>query len=81
MKTFTSALLKLFSFSWWNFIAFFYFKGAFGTKLKSQFILLFGLFLLLYMSLTARFGTIHESHCTISLLLLSIVLSVKSFQF
>ena len=35
---------------------------AFGSKLKSQFILLFNLFLLLFMSPTALFGTIHEFH-------------------
>ena len=35
-------------------------------KLKSQLILLFSLFLLLFMGLTALFGTIHGSHCTIS---------------
>ena len=39
-------------------------KCSFGTKLKSHFILLFNLFLLLFMSLTALFYTIHKSHCT-----------------
>ena len=41
-------------------------KCAFGFKLKSQLILLFSLFLQLFMSPTALFGTIHGSHCTIS---------------
>ena len=41
-------------------------KCAFGSKLKNQFILLFSLFLLLFMDLTALFGIIHGSHCTIS---------------
>ena len=39
---------------------------AFGSKFKSQLILLFSLFLLLFMGLTAFFSTIHRSHCTIS---------------
>ena len=38
----------------------------FGFKLKSRLILLFSLFLLLFMGLTALFGTIYESHCIIS---------------
>ena len=38
----------------------------FGSKLKSQFILLFSLFLLLFMGPTAFFGIIHGSHCVIS---------------
>ena len=38
----------------------------FGSSLKTQLILLFSLFLLLFMGLTALFGTIYESHCTIS---------------
>ena len=41
-------------------------KCVFGYKLKSQPILLFSLFLLLFISLTTLFGTIHESYCTIS---------------
>ena len=41
-------------------------KCAFGFKLKSQFILLFSLFLQLFMSPTALFGTICGSHYTIS---------------
>ena len=41
-------------------------KCSFGTKLKSHFILLFNLFLLLFMGLTALFYIIHKSHCTIS---------------
>ena len=36
-------------------------------KLKSQFILLFNLFLLLLIDPAALFGTIHGSHCTIQL--------------
>ena len=36
------------------------------SKLKSQFILLFNLFFLLFLSSTAFFGTIHESYYTIS---------------
>ena len=39
---------------------------AFGNTYFCQPILLFNLFLLLFMSLTAFFGTIHGSHCTIS---------------
>jgi len=35
-------------------------------KLKSQFILLFSFFLLLFMGPIALFGTIYEFHCTIS---------------
>ena len=35
-------------------------------KLKSQLILLFNLFLLLFMDLTVLFGTIYGSYCTIS---------------
>ena len=42
------------------------FKCVFGSKLKSQLILLFSLFLLLFMGLIALFDTIYESHCTIS---------------
>ena len=38
----------------------------FASKIESQFILLFSLFLLLFMSSTALFGTFHESHCIIS---------------
>ena len=34
-------------------------------SLKSQLILLFSLFLLLFMDSIALFGTIHEFHCTI----------------
>ena len=41
------------------------FTYAFGFKLKSQFILLFSLFLLLFICPIALFGTIHESYCTI----------------
>ena len=41
-------------------------KCAFGFKLKSQIILLFSLFLLLFMGFTALFGTTHRSHCTFS---------------
>ena len=41
-------------------------QRVFGSNLKSQLIFLFSLFLLLFMSLTALFGTIHKSHCTIS---------------
>ena len=36
-----------------------------AQNLKSQLILLFSLFLLLFMSPIALFGTIHGSHCTI----------------
>ena len=39
---------------------------GFGSKLKSQFILLFYLFLLLFMDSTALFGTFHGFYCTIS---------------
>ena len=39
---------------------------VFDFSLKSQFILLFSLFLLLFMSLIALFDTIHGYHCTIS---------------
>ena len=39
---------------------------AFGSKFKSQLILLFSLFLLLFMGLIALFGTIYGSHYTIS---------------
>ena len=39
---------------------------VFGYKLKNQPILLFSLFLLLFMSLTTSFDTIHEFHCIIS---------------
>ena len=39
---------------------------AFGSKIKSQLILLFSLFLLLFMGLIALFGTIYGSHYTIS---------------
>ena len=39
---------------------------AFGSKLKSQLILLFSLFLLLFMDPTALFGTIHGFYYTIS---------------
>ena len=42
-------------------------KCAFGFSLKSQLILLFSLFLLLFIDPTALFGTIHRSHCTIQL--------------
>ena len=41
-------------------------KCAFDSKLKSQFILLFILFLLLFIGLTALFDTIHKFHYTIS---------------
>ena len=39
---------------------------AFGMKWKIKIILLFNLFLLLFMGLTALFGTIHGSYSTIS---------------
>ena len=41
-------------------------KCTFGSNLKSQLILLFSLFLLLFMSPITLFGTIHEPNCTIS---------------
>ena len=41
-------------------------KCLFGFRLKSQLIILFSLFLLLFMSLIALFDTIHESHYAIS---------------
>ena len=41
-------------------------KCWFGKKLFFQFILLFSLFLLLFMGLTAFIGTIHGSHYIIS---------------
>ena len=58
-------------------------KVAFDIGLKSQFILLFNLFLLLFMSPTELFGIIHGSYFTISanFLPLSIVFSAKNFQF
>ena len=37
-------------------------KVAFGISLKSQFFLLFSLFLLLFMGPIALFGTIYRSH-------------------
>ena len=40
-------------------------RCSFGKNYFCQLILLFSLFLLLFMSSTALFGTIHESHCTI----------------
>ena len=43
-----------------------YTKCAFGSKLKSQLILLFNLFLLLFMGSTVLFSTIYESYFTIS---------------
>ena len=47
----------------------FYFKDekyALNSKLKSQFILLFSLFLLLFMGSAVLFDIIHKSYCTIS---------------
>ena len=41
-------------------------KYAFCMDYFCQFILLFNFFLLLFISLTVFFGTIHESHCNIS---------------
>ena len=41
------------------------FTYAFGFKLKSQFILLFSLFLLLFIDPITLVSTIHESYCTI----------------
>ena len=41
-------------------------KVCVWQKLKSQLILLFSLFLLLFMGPTVLFGTIHEYYCTIS---------------
>ena len=41
-------------------------RCALGSSLKSQLILQFRLFLLLFMGPTALFDTIHESYCTIS---------------
>jgi len=41
-------------------------KVVFGIGLKSQFILLFNLFLLLFIGFTALFGIIYGSHCIIS---------------
>ena len=49
----------------------------FGFKLKSQFILPFSLFLLLFMSLTALFGTIYSSYYTI---LFNFYLYLQFFQ-
>ena len=40
---------------------------AFAFTLKSQFILLFSTFLLLFIGHTILFDTIHKSHCTISI--------------
>ena len=45
---------------------FYHYEYVFGFKLKSQLILLFSLFLLLFMSFITLFGTIHRSHCIIS---------------
>ena len=42
------------------------FKHVFGKKLKSQLILLFNSFFLLFMGPTALFCIIHRSYCTIS---------------
>jgi len=42
------------------------FKCAFRYSLKDQFILLFSLFLLLFMSLSVLFDIIHEFHYTVS---------------
>ena len=39
----------------------------FGKNYFCQLILLFSLFLLLFMSLTTLFCTIHRSHCTVSI--------------
>ena len=41
-------------------------KCVFDSKLKSQLILPFNLFLLLFMGLTTLFSTIHGSYCIIS---------------
>ena len=46
-------------------IGLFFIESAFGSKLKSQLILLFSLFLELFMKSIADFSTIHKSHCTI----------------
>ena len=54
---------KLQNFNWiWTFNS----KCPFGKYYFCQLILLFKLFLLLFMSLTAFFGTILEFHCSIS---------------
>ena len=50
---------------------------AFGMDEICQLILLFSLFLLLFISPTVFFGTIHGSHCTISL---NFYLYLKYFQ-
>ena len=42
-------------------------KCLFGKNYFCQFILLFSLFLLLFMGLTALFGTIYGFHCIISI--------------
>ena len=42
------------------------FQACVWQKLKSQLILFFNLFFLLFMSPTVFFGTIHRSHCIIS---------------
>ena len=39
---------------------------VFGSKLKSQLVLLFSLFLLLFMNYTVLFDTIHRFYCIIS---------------
>ena len=44
----------------------FHIEVAFGQFIFCQLILLFSLYLLLFMSLIALFGTIYEFHCTIS---------------
>ena len=55
----------------------------FGKDYFCQLILLFNLFLLLFIGLTAFFSTIHYSHCTIlaNFLPLFTVLLAKKFQF
>ena len=50
---------------------------AFGMDEICELILLFSLFLLLFISPTAFFGTIHGSHCIISL---NFYLYLKYFQ-
>ena len=52
--------------SYRNEISFLWPKCAFGFKLKSQFILLFNLFLLLFINPTALVGIIYGTYYTIS---------------
>ena len=56
------------------------FKHVFGKKLKSQLILLFNSFFLLFMGPTALFCIIHRSYCTISLFQLIFTFIYSTFS-